>query len=330
MGGPEILIAAMAGLGIIAIFVPAYVVLQGRMSSQSRLRQRCMVMAHTIRRSDEAKDANSAKTRQRLIQGKIRELEKQRSTNKRNTIRHLLIQCGSDMTIQVYITLSVLVGLVSGLILWIGMRQDPMAATIGAVGAGFTIPRFVLGKMVSRRQNKFIQHFGDALDILVRGTRTGLPAGECMRIASREVPDPVGYEFRMLVEAQRVGMTLEQALERALERVPIAEMQFFSIVLLVQQQTGGNLASTLENLSNVLRSRRRLKEKVKALSAEANVSAGIIGCLPFLVGFFIFLASPDFIGVLFTSRMGYFLIGGGLTWMTCGVIVMRSMINFKL
>lgn len=323
-------IVVFVGLSVLLLGVatPFLILHQARFSRSALLRRRIQALGPGVRALAAASGAGSH-GRQRLIEGKLKELEKRRAA-RRNTLGHLLLQSGLSLTMAGFVACCVGAGVVTFLIL-VGMvdLSVPVSA-IGALGGAIAPARFVLTHIIKRRQARFIQFFADGLDILVRGTRTGLPVGECLRIVGREVPDPVGFEFRMLVESQRIGMTTEQALERGLERMPVAEFQFFAVVLVIQQATGGNLAATLENLSTVLRSRKRLKDKVTAMSSEAKSSAMIIGALPFLVGGMIYLANPAYISLLFSSQIGHIIIGGGLTWMAVGILVMQKMINFKV
>jgi tight adherence protein B len=324
---PLVVLAAIAVV-FLAVIVPAAAFWHGRMSPRARMRHRVEALGQMVAARAPGQE-NDANERRRLIQGKLKELERQRHKDRRNTVRHLILQTGFPLSLRGFVAGSAACGLAAGgLLALAGMGKA--VCLIGAAGAALGPPRMALKFVIKRRQKRFIDHFANALDILVRGTRSGLPVGECLRIVARESPDPVGPEFEFLTESQRVGMTLKQALARSVERMPVTELQFFSIVLLIQQQTGGNLAATLENLSNVLRSRRRLIDKITALSSEAKASAAIIGSLPFLVGGALALVSPDYVGLLFSERIGNVLIVGGLVWMALGVFVMHQMINFDL
>jgi len=323
-------IIVFIGLSVLMLGVatPFLVIHQARFSQSALLRRRLQALGLPGSAAG-GSGGGAGHSRQRLIEGKLKELEKRRNSRS-NTLGHLLMQSGISLTIIAYLGCCAGAGLTSFLVLFgVGGMSLPISV-IGGVGGAVALPRFVLRQIIKRRQSRFIAHFADALDILVRGARTGLPVGECLRIVGREVPDPCGYEFRMLVDSQRIGMTTEQALQRGLERMPVAEFQFFAVVLVIQQQTGGNLATTLENLSNVLRSRKRLKDKVAAMSSEAKSSAMIIGSLPFLVGGMIYLVNPDYISLLFSTKTGNIIMTGGLLWMAAGILVMQKMINFKV
>lgn len=215
-----------------------------------------------------------------------------------------------------------LIGFLTGQQLWV----TGLLIVIGGLG----FPRWIVNVMRKRRMKKFVDEFSNAIDVIVRGVKSGLPVNECLKIIAKEAARPVCDEFHMLTEALRIGMTLEQALDRMYERMPLQEVSFFSIVLLIQQKTGGNLAEALGNLANVLRSRKMMEGKVKALSAEAKASAYIIGSLPFLVMGAVKFASPDYLDPLFTTQTGNFILIGAGLWMGTGIFVMRKMIQIKV
>jgi tight adherence protein B len=165
--------------------------------------------------------------------------------------------------------------------------------------------------------------------VIVRGVKTGLPLNECLNIIARESPEPLKGEFTDLVEGQRLGLPLQECFDRMLESMPLNDVKFFSIVIAIQQQSGGNLAEALGNLSGVLRSRKMLAAKVAALSGEAKASAAILGGLPFVVMIMVYMTSPAYIMLLFNEKLGHIILAVAGFWMTCGVVVMRQMVNFK-
>jgi len=270
-------------------------------------------------------------SRQRRIQEKLKELErsKEKKARRRNRIRLMLMRAGLRVDHRLYLLVTILLGFGAAVAVMLFSMPLLVAAAVG-VTAAFGLPRLVLGFMAKRREKKFTREFSSALDVLVRGVQAGLPASECIAIVAREVPDPVGEEFRMMVEGQRLGMGLSEVMARGLERMPTPEYKFFSIVLQIQQQTGGNLAETLDNLSNVIRDRKQMRDKVKALSSEAKASAIIIGSLPFAVVAIISVTSPNYMAPLFYTEAGHIIIGGGLMYMMIGIGIMAKMINFKM
>ncbi|MEK4034232.1 type II secretion system F family protein [Methylocystis sp. IM2] len=195
------------------------------------------------------------------------------------------------------------------------------------VGA-WAIPRWAISFMVTRRVNQFVDSFPEALDVIIRGVRAGLPVSDCLRVIANEGQEPARSEFKVIVDALTIGMTVGEAVERLAERVPVAEASFFAIVINIQQKAGGNLSEALANLSRVLRDRKKMKGKVKSISAEAKASAGIIGSLPFLVGAAVSVLNPGYMAVLYTTTIGEICLAGGLLWMGIGVLIMRKMIQF--
>jgi tight adherence protein B len=210
------------------------------------------------------------------------------------------------------------------------MGYPTIGAPTVAVLAAILLPNVILQLIAVRRQAAFTREFANAIDILVRGIRSGLPVTECLGIIGREMADPLGEEFRRLVEGQKMGLSLEQMLTRALQRMPTAEFKFFAIVIQVQQQTGGSLADTLANLSRVLRDRKKMRDKAAAMAGEAKASAAIIGSLPVVSGILLSLINSDYMTVFFASTLGKAMFYGGILWMGIGMLVMRQMIHIRI
>lgn len=284
----------------------------------------------TVRRGG-GSGGGEAQSRQKRIQEKLRELDKtkQGRARRRNRLRQSLTQAGLSVDARVFLVVTLLMGVGAGLaVLVLGL--GPLVGLLVGVTVAFGLPKLFLGILAGRRRKRFMQEFPNAIDVLVRGVQSGLPIGECVGIVGREIPDPVGAEFRMMVEGQRLGLTLNEIMTRGLERMPTPEYKFFAIVLQIQQQTGGNLAETLSNLSAVLRDRKQMRNKVKALSSEAKASAWIIGSLPFIVFLLVTIVSPNYMKPLITHPIGHIIVAGSLTWMAIGVAIMAKMINFKM
>jgi len=279
-------------------------------------------------KGDSSKKSKGA-DRRKQIQEQLRKQEEMRKQNSKVPLSVLMERGGLSGTVSsLYIKFSIL-GVIATAALILGGVQPLFAVAALPVCAVLLTPKFV-NMRINRQQKKFIAEFPNAIDILVRGVRTGLPVNEGMRVIAREVPEPVSTEFRIITESTGVGVTLEDALGRFYSRIPLSEVNFFNIVLAIQKQTGGNLAEALGNLSNTLRERKKLKNKIKALSSEAKASAGIIGCLPFVLGSVLYLVAPHYIGLLFTTTTGNYFIAGGLFWMGCGTFVMKAMMNFEI
>lgn len=259
--------------------------------------------------------------------GKIEERQKTKK-KKAKSLPSRLIQANWSMSPQTFMIICAVLAVVAGGGSFV-MGVDPKLCAGLALVAGFGLPRFILMSAINRRQAKFTAHFADAMDIIVRGVRTGLPLGDCLKIIAHESPEPLGGEFRKVVEGESVGMPIEICLEQMFERMPISEVNFFATVLNIQKTTGGNLGESLSNLSKVLRGRKMLREKIKALSAEAKASAIIIGSLPIVVMALVTLAAPDYMDDLYNTSTGQrnMVIGAGM--MVMGIVMMRKMINFK-
>lgn len=259
--------------------------------------------------------------------GKIEERQKTKK-KKAKALPARLIQADWSMKPQTFLIMSAIIAAIAGIVPFV-LKFPPLFCLGLAVGLGFGMPRFILGSAIARRQKKFTGHFADAMDIIVRGVRTGLPLGDCLKIIAHESPDPLGAEFRRVVEGESIGIPLEVCLEQMYERMPISEVNFFSTVLNIQKTTGGNLGESLSNLASVLRGRKLLREKIKALSAEAKMSAIIIGSLPIVVGGLVTVVAPDYMHDLYTTETGHrnLMIGAGM--MVLGTLMMRKMINFK-
>ncbi len=245
-------------------------------------------------------------------------------------MRLRLERAGLDISVRTFWVASAIFGvLLTGLIVLLMPQASPVAyAAVAFIGL-FGLPRWFILKATKRRQAKFLNEFANAIDVIVRGVKSGLPLNECLQIIARESPSPVREEFRELVEQQRIGITLSDAFDRMMNRLPLAEVNFFAIVVGIQQQAGGNLSEALGNLSGVLRDRKTLAAKVQAMSSEAKASASVLGSLPFIVTLLVYLSSPAYVQLLWTTKTGNFLIMIGLGWMAVGIMVMKKMINFK-
>jgi tight adherence protein B len=273
-----------------------------------------------------------AAARRKSVAENLKEFEKSQRKEEKASLRLRLERAGIDITPRVYWLASVVSGGVFAclVVLLLPPSGTRMFLTVAAGLIGvFGAPRWFVNKATARRQLKFLTELPNAIDIVVRGMKSGLPLNECLAIIGRESEEPLAGEFREVMEEQRVGVALGEALERLTKRMPLPEVKFLSIVVAIQQQAGGNLSEALSNLSTVLRDRFRLKMKVKALSAEAKASAMVLASLPPMVMFMLYLSATDYISVLFDTRTGNFaLLACGL-WMLMGVLVMRKMVNFK-
>ncbi|MET3836933.1 tight adherence protein B [Brevundimonas sp. UYEF29] len=271
--------------------------------------------------------ANTPEARRKQILIQLQDADR-RERKARTTLASRLKQAGLSLSVTTFYIISAVVGLVTGLgALIFGL---PILVVIGiALVFGLGLPRWIVGFLGKSRMKKFSLEFPNAVDVIVRGIKSGLPVHECFKIIARESPAPLGPEFQTLVEGLGVGLTLEQALEKMYGRMPTSELRFFTIVIAIQQKTGGNLAEALGNLSAVLRARRMMGEKIKALSSEALASAGIIASLPPAVMTMVMFTTPSYMMPLFTDFRGNFMLLMAALLMATGIFVMKRMISFK-
>ena len=268
--------------------------------------------------------------RRKLVENTLREMEakQQASRSAKPTLVGRMRQAGLTWSKRAYFTVAVVTGLVVGLLVMLLSGLGPLAALAFGGAAGVLLPHLYVSRKRSVRFAGFTREFPDAVDVIVRGVKAGLPLADCLKTIASEAQEPVRSEFKALVQDQLVGVPLDEGVQRLALRVPLPEANFFAIVIAIQSRSGGNLSEALGNLSKVLRERKKMKSKVKALSSEATASAGIIGSIPVAVSVLIYLTSPDYISLLFTTTVGHFVLAGCLFWMTIGVFLMRKMINF--
>ena len=318
-------------LGAVSIGTIAFILVNPYFSGERRVDQRMQVVTESKSKRLALKNqSETAQNRRRAVTETLKELEDRQKSLEKVTMRLRLQRAGLDMSPRSFWVLSAGCGLLLGLSIIVSAPNLPIVVPLlGAFVGLLGLPRWIVARMTKRRQRKFIDEFANAIDVIVRGVKSGLPLPECLAIIARESPQPVAEEFTELVEQQRVGVPLGEAFERMMGRLPLPEVRFFAIVVAIQQQAGGNLSEALGNLSSVLRDRKRMAAKVRALSAEAKASAGVLASLPFVVMILVYITTPDYIKLLWTTTFGTFLLVVGATWMTCGVLVMKKMINFK-
>lgn len=271
--------------------------------------------------------------RRKSVQDSLKDLErKQEEKNKKiasASLKSRLVQAGLPFTPTHFYMASVVLGLV--FIIGTFVVGLPLLAVLGAgFVAGLGLPRWILGFLIGRRQKKFLAELPNSLDVMVRSIRSGLPLNDALRLIAAEGQEPVKSEFRRVVESQQVGLSVPEACQRMMLTMPLQEVNFFSIVIAIQSQAGGNLSEALSNLARVLRERKKMRAKVNALSMEAKASAVIIGALPFIVTLLVYLTSPQYIMLLFTDPRGHMILGASGIWMSIGIVVMRNMINFDI
>ena len=270
---------------------------------------------------------SEAAIRRKQVAESLKELENKAKDRSRVSLEIKIAQAGLAITKQTFIVSSCVAAAFAGLAAWLAM--GPLFAVAGVIVGGLGVPNWVLSYRRKKRIKDFLAEFPSAVEVIIRGVKSGLPLGACLQTVATQAKEPLRSEFQAIVAATTVGLTIGQAVERLAERVPVSDTNFFSIVINIQQQSGGNLTEALGNLSKVLRDRVTLNLKVKALSSEAKASAWIIGLLPFIMGGLIYLTQPSYIAVLWTSGTGKLLLTGVAIWMSIGTLIMRQMVNFK-
>ena len=251
------------------------------------------------------------------------------STSRIDALAIRLDRTGKGWTLAQYGYASLGIGLVVAVVMFLRSGALPLSLGIGVL-AGAGIPHLIVGRAITKRTNLFNAKFPDAIELLVRGLRSGLPVTETLSVVASELPGPVGEEFKGIVERIKIGRTMEESLQETADRLGIPEFNFFCITLAIQRETGGNLAETLSNLSDVLRKRSQMKLKIKAMSSESKASAYIVGSLPFIVFGLVYFVNPEYLGGFFTDDRLIIAGLGGLCWMSIGVFIMAKMVSFEI
>jgi len=318
------IIAVSAGAGIFLVLNPY---LSGEVQRDKRIHG---VTENRAKRAQIRARDDEMQNRRRQVADTLKEIEDRQKAREKVTLRLRLQRAGLDTTPNAFWIASVLAGLVTGIVTYFSTPgMTPLVSIAAMFAGGLGLPRWVLSFLTKRRQKKFTAEFANAIDVIVRGVKSGLPLNECLGIIARESPSPIREEFQDIVEQSRVGVPLQECFERTMQRMPLPEVKFFAIVIGIQQQAGGNLSEALGNLSGVLRDRKKLAMKVGALSAEAKASAAVLGALPFIVMTMVYVTTPNYIMLLYHTKTGNFMLMMAGVWMTCGILVMRKMINFK-
>ena len=272
-------------------------------------------------------------------QAQIRKLFSERATKiegyastlipKPALLRKRLEMTGKDISLAKYA--AICLGVIALVMVLLMFRGAPfILSLLLGIFVGVGGPHFVIGRLIKRRVAKFTSNFPDAIELMVRGLRSGLPITETLGIVAGEIPGPVGIEFRMVSDKMKIGRTMEAALQDTADRLGTPEFQFFVITLAIQRETGGNLAETLSNLADVLRKRAQMKLKIRAMSSESKASAYIVGSLPFVVFTLVWMINPTYMGGFFTDQRLIVAGIGGMIWMGIGAGIMAKMVNFEI
>ena len=312
-------LAAAALGGVAWVFI--YPLLSGERKAENR-------RANFAKSEPAARQVDrNQRSRREQVESSLKDLEARAQQESKVPLNVRIGQAGLDWSTQKFwIVSGILAGACFLAALLVG--GGLLGATGLAFAAGFGLPRWVLKFLKKRREKAFLRALPDAVDVIVRGIKAGLPLFESIKVVAADSPEPLRSEFLTIIETQAIGMPLGEACVRLYERMPLPEANFFGIVVSIQQKSGGNLSEALGNLSKVLRDRKKMAEKIQAMSMEAKASAAIIGSLPPCVMFFVWLTTPDYISLLWTHPTGQLMLVGCVTWMSIGILVMKKMINF--
>jgi tight adherence protein B len=317
---------ALAFLAASAIGGVAWVFIYPLLSGEKQAESRRASVAKPEPVSKRQNDRNQ-RSRREQVEGSLKDLEARRLKESKVPLSVRLTQAGLDWSEQKFYVASAVLAMVFFAGAWLAGGGLLGAAGL-AFAAGFGLPRWTLGFLKKRREKKFLAALPDAVDVIVRGIKAGLPLFESIKVVAADAPEPLRSEFLAIIETQAIGIPLGEACTRLYERMPVPEANFFGIVVAIQQKSGGNLSEALGNLSKVLRDRKKMAEKIQAMSMEAKASAGIIGSLPPIVMFLVYITTPDYISLLWTHPTGQLMLVGCAVWMSIGIMVMKKMINF--
>lgn len=304
------------------------------LSQESQKKKRTMALIqgrHAGQGGKQVSEADAQNKRRAEIAKKLKDTEEEGGGKKKKkaTLSVLIGQAGLKISPKQFLGFSALSMVVFTLLAKI-MGMNIIVVIMAAIIGFFGFPKFVLKRLAARRQKKFLMEMPDALEAVIRLLKAGMPVAEAVAMISREFGGPVGEEMSRIYDKQKIGIPLHEAAQEATERMPLTEMQMFATGLAIQAQTGSSLSEILQNLSNVIRARFKLKRKIKALSSEAIASASIIGALPILLSLGMYFANREYIMILFTDSFGKILLTGAVVWMCLGIVMMKVMINFKI
>ncbi|MDX3929953.1 MAG: type II secretion system F family protein [Shinella sp.] len=336
MFGLDMTIVAIVALAAVAAGSVGYALLFSRIETEkkaeSRIRRVKAAETDQVKIKASRDRMQEMSKRRKSVQDSLKDLERKQQEQNRKispSLKAKLVQTGLSITTTQFYLFSALFGLFAMVVSFIGGLPLLVCGGVFFIAAA-GLPRWLIGFLIKRRQNKFLEEFPNALDVMVRSIKSGLPLNDALRLIAAEGQEPVKSEFRKVVESQQMGLSVPEACTRMFASIPLQEVNFFAIVITIQSQAGGNLSEALGNLSRVLRDRRKMRAKVNALSMEAKASAAIIGALPFIVMILVYLTSPDYILILFQDPRGHLILGASGLWMSIGVFVMRNMINFDI
>jgi len=316
----------LVAVGLMVLMVLGYLVLSGKSPGKESQRR---LQGIRYRHSESTIDKVESQLKKAIAARKPKFHKVAGSGSRAQALSIRLERTGKGWTTTQYLYVSLGLGIVVTAIIFLKSGAVLLSLGVGAiVGAG--IPHFLVNFFIKKRTNNFNAKFPDGIELLVRGLRSGLPVSETLAVVAQEVPGPVGEEFKTVVERMRIGRTMEEALQVTADKLGTAEFQFFVITLAIQRETGGNLAETLSNLSDVLRKRAQMKLKIRAMSSESKASAYIVGSLPFIVFTLIWWINPSYVEGFWTDDRLIVAGLGGLVWMSIGAFIMAKMVSFEI
>jgi tight adherence protein B len=320
---------AIIALAMLAAAGLAWVFLYPYLSGEAAAAQRLDRVAGGQSARHGSRVEKELELRKKSVEESIKELENRQGNNleKNPPLEVRIEQAGLSWSKTTYYILSAFCGVVV-FVLTVFFIGSALSALGSAALAAVSLPRAFLNNRRKTRLNKFINEFPNALDVITRGVKAGLPVTDCLRICAQESAEPIKSEFRQIIEAQALNIPIGTAVEMLYQRVPLPETNFFAIVITVQQKSGGNLSEILTNLSKVLRDRKKMRGKIRAMSQESIASAAIIGSLPIVVMLLLYFMNPEYISMLWLKPLGQLMLAGAFVWMGIGALVMRKMISF--
>lgn len=336
MFGIDLIVLVIAALAALSTAGLAYGLMFARIETEKKAESRVRKVKAAETDRVKVKAARDRMTemskRRKSVQDSLKELEKkqqEKSAKAAPPMKMRLVQAGLRISVPQFYMASAGLGLLIGVLALLAGAGFLIAFGILIIAAA-GLPRWIVNFLIKRRAKQFLEEFPNALDVMVRSIKSGLPLNDAIRLIATDGQEPVKTEFKRILEAQQIGLNIPEACARMINTMPLPEVNFFAIVIAIQAQAGGNLSEAIGNLGKVLRERKKMKGKVQALSMEAKASACIIGALPFIVATLVYLTSPDYMMILFTDPRGHLIMGISAFWMSIGIWVMRNMINFDI